>query len=283
MGTGLGDEDTAAKKIAAVGGKVTFDRENKKKTVGGVILTGAKVTDAALKDLLEFPSLTHVEIKNATKVTADGLSILGKVKKLSFVEISGPIADDQIAKTLASVPTITELRLNNGNLTDDGVKALAALTKLETVTFSQNKNLKGTSIPGLTAAKGLKYLTVTNCQLGDLEGWGALRNLKGLTGMSLSKGGVTDAGMKEVGKLTQLKNLNLDGNPITDAGLAEISGLRLLDNLSLADTKITEKAVPTLSKFTKLSFLTVNEKQIGKAGGEALKKALPNCDVNVMP
>ena len=52
---------------------------------------------------------------------------------------------------------------------------------------------------------------------------------------------------------------------------------------NITDTKITDRAVPILSEMKRLQFLTLSEKQIGKPGVEALKKALPNCDVNAVP
>ncbi|MFO0823679.1 MAG: hypothetical protein U0792_11275 [Gemmataceae bacterium] len=276
-------EEDGIKAVTAAGGKVTYDKVGKKKGVGGVVLAGPKVTDEVMKKLLEFPGLNRVEIKNTPKLTADGVSELGKVKQLRAVELAGPLISDAVAKSLSGATAITELNLSGGSLTDDGVKELAALTKLETLSITQNKKIKGTTVPSLVAVKGLKYLTINNCELGDLEGWGALKALSKLTSLGLAQTGVTDAGLKEIGKLTQLTILGLDGTPITDAGLADLKNLRSLDKLSLVDTKITDKAVPILSGMKKLSFLTLSEKQITKAGGEALKKALPNCDVNVMP
>lgn len=276
-------EEDAIKALAAAGGKVTYDKIAKKKGVGGVVLAGPKATDAAMKHVLEFTGLTRFEVKAGTKLTADGLADLSKFKSLQIVDLTGPAVSDASAKTLGSIGTLTELNLTGGDLTDDGVKELAALTKLETLSITQSKKIKGTTVPSLTAVKGLKYLTVNNCQLGDLEGWAAMKSMSKLTSLNLAQGNVSDAGLKEVAKLTQLTILNLDGSPITDAGLAELKTLRSLDKLSLVGTKITEKAVPTLSAMKKLSFLTLSEKQVGKAAGEALKKALPNCDVIMMP
>jgi len=282
-GLGFATEEDGIKAVSAAGGKVTYERAGKNKSVGGVTLAGPKVTDAVVKSLLEFPALIRVEIKNATKLTADGAAVVAKVKKLQVADLSGPFVTDGTAKSLSAVATITELTLSGGSLTDEGVKDLAALTKLEALAVTQNKQVKGTTVPALVAVKSLKYLTIGDCDLGDLEGWAALKTLGKLTSIALPQAGVTDAGVKELAKLTQLTTLNLDGSPITDAGLSELKALRSLDKLSVVGTKITEKSVATLSAMKKLTSLTVSEKQIGKAGGDTLKKALPNCDVNVMP
>jgi hypothetical protein len=281
VGASVGSEPDAIQSVTATGGKVTYDKIAKKKLVGGVVLKGGKVTDATMKDLLEFTALTTVELQDAPKVTAAGIADLGKVKKLQKVEIQGAVVTDEAAKALAAATTITELRLTGGALTDDGVKALAALTKLQTLTLTQAKKVKGTTVPALVAAKDLNYLTVTECQLGDLAGWGALKKNAKLTTLSLTKAGVTDAGLKEIGQLAQLASLSLDGCPVTETGLAELARLRALRSLRLMDVKLSEKAVTVLSGLKQLTYLGVSETQIGKGDAEALKKALPKCDVEV--
>jgi len=283
MGAVLGTEEDAIKTVTVAGGKITYDKVNKKKSVGGVTLSGPKVTDAVMKDILEFTALSRIVIKNSPKVTADGVGQLSKVKLLQTVELAGPMLTDDAVKALATVKGITELTLSDGVMTDEGIKELAGLTKLQTLVLSKNKKVLGTSVPALAAVKSLKYLTISDCTIGDAAGWSGLKGNSNLATLSLPQAGVTDEGLKEIGKLTQLKSLSLNSSPITDAGLEELKGLRSLERLSLTGTKITEKAVPTLSQFKRLEFLTINEKQFGNAGVEALKKALPKCDVNAVP
>jgi internalin A len=280
---GFASEADAIKSITAAGGKVQQDKVNKKRVVSGVTLSGPKITDAIVKDLLEFPALSRVSLRTAPNVSMDAVMTLTKVKKLQSVELAGEIVSDDTAKALASVATITELTLEDGGLTDDGVKQLAALTKLQTLVLTRDKQVRGTTIPALVAAKNLKYLTVSECELGDLAGWSGLKSLSNLISLALPQTGVTDAGLKQLGKITQLKSVSFASCPVTDTGLAELKGLNALESLNLTETKITEQAVPILSAMKKLQFLTLNEKQIGKAGVETLKKALPNCDVNAMP
>jgi hypothetical protein len=277
----VASEADAVKSVAASGGKVQYDKIGKKRFVGGVALKGAKATDATMKDLLEFPELTRFELRDAPKVTAAGIADLAKAKKLHVVELQGAVVTDEAVKALAAATGLTELKLADGDLTDDGVKALAALTKLQALTLTKTPKVRGTTVPALVAAKDLGSLSVSDCALGDLAGWSALKKLPKLTNLSLSRAEVTDAGLKELAQLTQVTVLTLDGALITDAGLSELARMKALERLSVLDTKITEKAVPVLSELKKLTYLNVSEKQIGKDGAEALKKALPKCDVDV--
>ena len=59
---------------------------------------------------------------------------------------------------------------------------------------------------------------------------------------------VTDAGLKEVAKLTQLKGLYLEGTEITDAALKEVAKLKQLRFINLEDTKVTKAGVDQLIK-----------------------------------
>jgi internalin A len=280
---GFASEADAIKNITAAGGKVQQDKIKKNRVVSGVTLNGPKITDAVVNNVLEFPSLSRVILRNAPNVTADGIAVLTKVKQLQSVELAGAIVSDDTAKDLATVNTITELTFEDGGLTDDGVKRLAALTKLQSLALNRNKQVRGSTVPALVAAKNLKYLVISECELGDLAGWSALKSLSNLITLALPQSGVTDAGLKEIGKLTQLKIVSLASCPITDMGLAQLKAMKSIENLNLTETRITEQAVPILSEMKRLQFLTLSEKQIGKSGVEALKKALPNCDVNAVP
>ena len=66
---------------------------------------------------------------------------------------------------------------------------------------------------------------------------------------------ISDAGLKEVVKLTQLESLYLHNTQITDAGLKEVA------------------------KLNQLTFLNLKSTKIKKADVVELKKALPKCDI----
>ena len=71
----------------------------------------------------------------------------------------------------------------------------------------------------------------------------------------LQNTGVTDAGLKYLEGLTQLRDLDLGGTKVTDTGLQHLKGLPQLRQLRLFATKVTD------------------------AGTADLKRALPNCSI----
>ena len=88
------------------------------------------------------------------------------------------IVSDDAAKALAVAITLTELKLADGTLTDDGVSRTSRLlTKLQSLTLAQNSKVRGTTVPALVTLKELNALSLSKCALGDLAGWSALKKL----------------------------------------------------------------------------------------------------------
>ena len=70
---------------------------------------------------------------------------------------------------------------------------------------------------------------------------------------------VTDAGLKHVKGLTQLRDLYLDETKITDAGLEDLRGLTELRTLCLGDTQVTDAGLANLKGLTQLQELLLLE------------------------
>ena len=108
-----------------------------------------------------------------------------------------------------------------------------------------------------------------------------------LTGLSLAVGtaviaaladcGVTDAGLKHLVTLKNLKVLNLSDTDIGDVGLEPIGQMTSLESLNLTLTKITDAGLARLTKLTKLKSLSMGQTNVTDAGVKRLLKALPNC------
>ena len=71
---------------------------------------------------------------------------------------------------------------------------------------------------------------------------------KPIVGVKLSKSRVTDAELKHLAGLQQLKALDLIGTKVTDAGLKHLVGLKQLQVLILDGTKVTAKGKADLKK-----------------------------------
>jgi Leucine-rich repeat (LRR) protein len=108
------------------------------------------------------------------------------------------------------------------------------------------KDLKGSLV-----SLNLRGQDVTDAQLAHLK------DLTNLTRLHLENTKITDKGLEQLKGLTNLEYLNLYHDAITDAGLAQLEGMKKLKNLYLWQTKVTEP------------------------GAAKLKKALPQCEINL--
>ena len=90
---------------------------------------------------------------------------------------------------------------------------------------------------------------------------------------------VTDAGLKGVTKLKQLKGLYLEGTEITDAGLKEVAKLKQLNFLALNLTQITDAGLKEVAKLKQLRFVNLEDTKVTESGVAQLQKALPKCKI----
>src|SRR5436190_11057360 len=78
---------------------------------------------------------------------------------------------------------------------------------------------------------------------------------KPVIGVSFFGTQVTDAGLKELKDLTQLKELSLYGPQVTDAGLKELKDLKQLTTLDLSGTQVTDVGLKELKDLKQLTTL----------------------------
>jgi Leucine-rich repeat (LRR) protein len=125
--------------------------------------------------------------------------------------------------------------------------------------------------PGRAFGLALGNTRITDAGLKELAG---LKNLRWLV---LRDTQITDAGLKELAGLQNLQRLDLGFTRITDAGLKELAGLKNLQWLNLWGTRITDAGLKELAGLKNLLWLGLEFTQITDAGVRELQKALPKC------
>ena len=108
--------------------------------------------------------------------------------------------------TEADLGKVTHLFFGAVNLTEEGLRELVRLDKLELLHFERSQ----------ITDKGLKEVA----------------KLQNLESLHFNGTPITDAGLKELAKLQNLKGLSLEDTKITDAGLKEVAKLQKLKSLS---------------------------------------------------
>jgi hypothetical protein len=182
-------------------------------------------------------------------------------KAVVEVTLAGEGVDDaslgQLASALKDLPQPQRLTVKSFHVTDEGLKHIAVLKDL--TSLSLNCNVTGT---------GLKYL----------EGLTNLEELEFACSAEL-----TNEGFVNVKHLKALRRLRLVGaSQITDVALGALSELTELEELSLSYTRITDVGLEQIKELTGLRRLHlqpgVNAKFSENCIAE-LRQALPNCKI----
>ena len=102
-----------------------------------------------------------------------------------------------------------------------------------------------------------------------------------ITWLSLAATSTTDDGLSNVGKFRYLTRLHVGNTAITDVGLKHLQDLGYLESLNLYGTRISDKGLQYLSNLKNLRKLYVWKTNVTPEGVAALKKSLPQLEVNV--
>ena len=105
------------------------------------------------------------------------------------------------------------------------------------------------------------------------------RSLRVAHTLELARSPITDRGLAHIAALDQLRRLSLAATRITDNGLQHLRGMRNLEVLDLDGTTISDAGLIHLTNHTRLRVVTAKDTKVTAAGADALKEALPACDV----
>jgi hypothetical protein len=106
------------------------------------------------------------------------------------------------------------------------------------------------------AFNGMKHLTFTNCP-------------------------ITNETFKDLARITSLEQLEFTAVKVSDVDLKDLSALPTLEKLRLNSTGLAEAGLKELAAFKHLKELKFEKENVADAAVDELKKALPECKVEV--
>jgi hypothetical protein len=206
MLAGAADEKSVAEAVRKAGGTVTVDDKSPDKPV----------------------IFVHFDDKRARKLTDEDvaklvpdLAVFGSLKGVDCARRK--ISDSTLLLICKTLPELQELGLNDAAVTDDGLKSLPALKKLETLRLNDATAITDDGIRTLSKISSLKSL-----------------------GLDRTK--ITDDGMKAIKNLSHLKELRITDTAVTDAGLRELKNLSTLEYVYALKSKISKDGAAELKK-----------------------------------
>jgi hypothetical protein len=223
----------------------------------------------------------------------EGVAAIAGQTALTTLNLSGAagmITDAFIAR-IAALGSIRDLVFNGADVSDAGMRQLAGLPHLRSLTLfhpSRGRgDFTGAGIAALATLPDFERLTVAGGTVGDAAII-AIAALPHLRDLRLWHNQETVDGLARLTSLTQLRTLTLgqrlagrDATPpsLCDAALAAIAGISSLEELSLQQAHLTIEALSGLKKLAQLKRLTASQIDLPAADVERLRAALPGVTI----
>lgn len=229
------------------------------KSLVSVDIGGTNVSDAGVEHLKRLPLLKTLSLglyNQGCKITDAGMTHVGEITSLEWLDLSGTAVTDEGLKQIRSLTNLKNLSIDNTKITDAGLAHLVAMQNLSHLRAYQQSNIADEGAEHLSKLKSLKqihaHLSLTE------KGLRSLKHLPLLENLSLADAGVTDEALRQVGEFKSLKELWMQGCPVTDQGVVFLGQLQNLEYLLLGDTaNVTSEGLRPLTQLPRFKRLAV--------------------------
>ncbi len=163
---------------------------------------------------------------------------------------------------------------SHDTLTDGPMVQFERLPQVEKLVFT-DATVSNAGLSKLKDLRNLRALDLSGCEIDDTK-FAAMKALTSLQSLRLSDSPLlTDVGLKNLERLSELKSLDLSMTSVTDSGLLHLIGLNKLSQLNLCGTEVSDAGLANLNGMTTLSQIDLHGTRVTDAGLAHLK-ALAN-------
>ncbi|HEY9714460.1 MAG TPA: leucine-rich repeat domain-containing protein, partial [Chroococcales cyanobacterium] len=194
-------------------------------------------------------------------------------------EHQGLYTDNNTIKNACQIGGLETLVLREcREVTDESIAYIDKLPNFKAIDVA----ISGVTLDGLLKLHRLRELQRIGAKGYDAHRLlSALKGSQALTSLNLRFSDLSDDDMNLLAGLTKLRHLNISGNKFTDKGFEKLSQLHQLNSLYAEGNRVSGAAA-----FAALSKLPLKQLHITTTGWSSaalakLKKALPNCQMNV--
>ena len=230
--------------------------------------------------------VSSVEAGDCSKWGDEEFRQLGRLTHLKSLSFGLGLSDKSLS-LLSGLSELETLGSNGAQISDEGVKSLAAFKNLKVLSFFHpGKDFTGTGLAALAELPALESLTVAgSLSFGD-EGMAAVGKLTHLKSFRTWHTGPTVEGVKKLKSLPNLKQLVLGQRlaykpptTVSDESVAVLAGMKSLETLSLSEARLTRGALAQFKQLSDLKKLTLDGIDLPEAEVEALRQDLPKVEV----
>jgi uncharacterized membrane protein len=237
---------------------------------GPAVIAGAPAESELLKRLqLPLDDKKHMPPKGRRPLTDDESAVL-----TWWVAAGAPAAG-----TLRTLKAPAEIRVAfSKTLPEAERRAVEELQHRQAAEYETTLASVRAAVPGSlrTILPGERDLEYTAAVAGTAFGDAELEKLAAagndLIWLDLSRTGITDAGLKVLGKMPNLEHLDLRGTAVGDAGVEALAPLHNLQTLGLYGTAVTDAGLPALQRLPGLRRLYVGGTRVTAPGLAILRK-----------
>jgi hypothetical protein len=181
--------------------------------------------------------------------------------EVQHIVLDGSKITDRGMQSILDCTNVASLHLQHTGITDETLKKLAALKKLDYLALDGAK----VSGAGLSALAGLplKHLALDQCQLTE-DAFKAIGKITTLEELWLNETQMKPEWLKHIATLPKLKELGLRRGAFDDAAAKYMATLPSLENLTLNDTQLGDAGFQQLVKLPKLQSLLVDGTKVTK-------------------
>lgn len=232
-------------------------------------LQGGGITDAGLSSL---PELTRLTTLHITSTASEG-DCLRRFHQSPLRQVSLGSLSDSGAALLAQFSTLRNLNLHGCPISDVGLRSIGSIRLLDDLVMPDCQQVTD---EGFAALKGLLHLRRVDLQ-GTAAGDVAVRSLIGATTLerlSIGSDQLSDRGMRELCGLVSIQELRVsdDATEVTDAGLIDLWRLANLRELTMNAPKVTGSSLDSLAELSRLQRLNIGSTRLGDAACESIAR-----------
>jgi hypothetical protein len=268
---GFRSQDTLDEVGAAVGGgwESGGDRFHSLERIGSDSFASADEDWAEVyswADVRALPRSTRRVRIMEGKFAAQALATLADLPMLEKLEVEDDGTTDDDLATIARFRALKGLSLHSKRISDAGIAKLTGLKALEGIALWASPRLTDECCQSLGQMKSLKRLYFGyECHL-TIKGVRALSGLTDLEGCDF--GGIGgDEGLEVVGRLGKLKSLHIGhSKTVTAKGFEHLTKLSGLRSLSIGFSEVNDECLRHVGKIESLEMLRLFELPITDAG-----------------
>jgi hypothetical protein len=277
------------KAIAELGGEATYDYQFDEKANQFWSCFGPISPPDPVPELLSsrfgndfFHEVVYFRYRgSATGADSDRevvLRHLRRMRDLRVIEMPGGLTDSQLLQ-LIDLKKLRKLNLRNSYVAYAGLAVLDRAAGIEELNLEHTK-VTDAGMEHLVKLLNLRKLNVAQTAVTD-AGLRELAHCPELVDLDLYKTHIGDEGLRTLAVRTDIKALELGYTNTTDAGVAYLKSFPNMETLVLAYTKVTDKGVAQLTYLTHLRRLRLMGIKVSKDVAEKLRRALPDCRIDL--